>query len=168
MQAKDKKKFKTGMYGGKFMPFHKGHLHCVEVASSQCEKLYVLLFTGGDDEISILKTRHEKWLTPEDRLKHVKNACKKFSNVEVHMIDTSICKFPDGSENWDMETPLVLSVTGKLDAVFGSEPDYKEYFDRAYPGATFICIDKDRKEFPISGTMIRNMKSEEERKKWIV
>ena len=168
MQNKTQKKFKTGMYGGKFMPFHKGHLHCVEVASSQCEKVYVLLFHGGDDELKILETRHEKWLTLEDRLKHVKNACKKFSNVEVHPIDITKCKNPDGSENWEMETPLVLSVTGKLDAVFGSEPQYQDYFDKAYPEAKFICVDKDRKKFPISGTMIRNMKSEEERKKWIV
>ena len=168
MQSKKAKKFKTGMYGGKFMPFHKGHLHCVEVASSQCEKVYVLLFTGGDQESKILETRHEKWLTPEDRLEKITAACKKFSNVEVHMINTKDCRNPDGTENWDMETPLVLKVTGKLDAVYGSEPDYKAYFDRAYPGATFICIDKDRKEFPISGTMIRNMKSEEERKKWRV
>ena len=45
------KKYKVGMYGGKFMPFHKGHLHCVEVASSMCDKLYVILFHGSDQEI---------------------------------------------------------------------------------------------------------------------
>ena len=36
-----KKKYKVGMYGGKFMPFHKGHMYCVEKAASMCEKLYV-------------------------------------------------------------------------------------------------------------------------------
>ena len=56
------KKFKAGMYGGKFMPFHKGHLYCVEQASKMCEKLYVILFVGGEQEIKILKKRHEKWL----------------------------------------------------------------------------------------------------------
>lgn len=57
---------------------------------------------------------------------------------------------------------------GKLDAVFGSEPDYDNYFKRAYPGAEYVQIDVGRKAFPISATMIRNMKSEEERKKWII
>ncbi len=163
-----KKKYKVGMYGGKFMPFHKGHLHCVEYAAKQCEKLYVLLFCGGDQEIEILKTRHEDWLQPENRLKQVKRACKKFKNVEVVKVDTTDCKGEDGKEDWDKETDLVLAVTGKMDAVYGSEPEYKDYYDRAYPWATYEMVDVDRKEFPISGTAIRNMKDEEERKKWMV
>ncbi|MBR6914254.1 MAG: adenylyltransferase/cytidyltransferase family protein, partial [Treponema sp.] len=28
---------KTGFFGGKFMPFHKGHLHCIEVAAKICD-----------------------------------------------------------------------------------------------------------------------------------
>ena len=149
------KKYKIGMYGGKFMPFHKGHLHCVEIASAQCEILYVLLFHGGDQEIEILKTRHEKWLQPEDRLKHIQKACEKFKNVKVVPIDITKCKFEDGTEDWDKETELVLDVCGKLDAVYGSEPEYAEYFKRAYPKAIYEIIDVDRKLVPISGTMIR-------------
>ena len=57
---------------------------------------------------------------------------------------------------------------GKLDVVFGSEPDYDDYFERAYPGTKYIQIDVDRNAVPISATMIRNMKSEKERKKWII
>ena len=48
-------KYSIGMYGGKFMPFHKGHRYCVETACSECEKVYVILFYGGNDEIEILK-----------------------------------------------------------------------------------------------------------------
>ena len=64
-------------------------------------------------------------------------------------------------------TPLVLEACGKLDAVFGSEPDYGEYFKRAYPGAKHVIIDAERKKVPISATMIRKM-NKEERKKWII
>ena len=162
------KKYKIGMYGGKFMPFHKGHLYCVEQASKMCEKLYVILFVGGEQEIEILKTRHEKWLQRDDREKHIRKACKKFDNVEVIVIDTTKCKNPDGTENWDMETPLVLNACGKLDAVFGSEPDYGDYFKRAYTGAEYVQIDVERKSVPISATMIRNMKNSKEREKWII
>ena len=161
------KKYKVGMYGGKFMPFHKGHLHCVEVASKQCETLYVILFHGGDQEIEILKTRHEDWLQPENRLKRMKKACEKLKNVKVVPVDITECKFEDGTEDWDKETQLVLDVCGPLDAVYGSEPEYADYFKRAYPKAKYEIIDVDRKSFPISGTMIRAM-SEEERKKWII
>ena len=106
-------------------------------------------------------------MTFEDRIKHVKNGCKHIKNAIVIDIDVTKCKKPDGTQDWDLETPLVIKACGKLDAVFGSEPDYGDYYKRAYPGAKYVIIDTDRKKFPISGTMIRNMK-EEERKKWII
>ena len=162
------KKYKVGMYGGKFMPFHKGHMYCVEKAASMCETLYVLLFYGNDQELEILKERPEdKWLLPENRLDRMKKACEKLDNVIVEAIDVTNCKNPDGSEDWEAETPLVLSVCGELDAVFGSESSYSDYFSKAYPNAKYVIIDEDRNAVPISGTMIRQM-SEEDRKKWII
>ena len=41
-------------------------------------------------------------------------------------------------------------------------------FITVYPDAVYEIIDIDRGAFPISGTAIRNMKTDEERKKWIV
>lgn len=150
------------------MPFHKGHMHCIEFAAKKCEVLYVILFHGGDKELEILKTRpNELFLKPEDRLKHVKEGCKNLKNVKVIDIDVTKCKNKDGSENWEMETPLVLNACGNLDAVFGSESSYSEYFKKAFPNAEIVIIDEERKEIPISATMIRKM-NEEERKLWII
>ena len=70
------KKYQIGMYGGKFMPFHKGHKYCIDVACSECEKVYVILFYGGSDEMKILNENHELYLTVEDRVKHLKNLLK--------------------------------------------------------------------------------------------
>lgn len=162
-------KYKVGMYGGKFMPFHKGHLYCVEEAAKQCETLYVVLFHGGAQELEILKNRpeNEKFLTFKDRMKHTIEGCKHVKNAIVIDIDTTECKNPDGTENWEMETPLVEEACGHLDAVFGSEVEYGEYFKKAFPDATYVMIDTERKAVPISATMLRAM-NEEERKKWIV
>lgn len=161
------KQFKNGMYGGKFMPFHKGHFHCVEMAAKECETVHVLLMVGGNQEKEILSQMKDTYLQPENRYEQVKNACSKLPNVKVHMIDISDCTFEDGTEDWDAETPLVLAATGELDAVYGSEVDYADYFHRAYPNAAYRIVDINRKQVPISGTMIRNMNSEE-RKLWII
>ena len=162
------KKYKVGMYGGKFMPLHKGHLRCLQIAAEECELVYFILFYGGNQENDIVKEYpNDKDLILENRIKQMQRAAASYSNVCSVLIDVTDCKLPDGTEDWDAETPLVLNVCGHLDAVYGSEPSYKAYFDRAYPDAVYRCIDPERKEMNISATMVRAM-SPEERKEWMV
>ena len=53
MQHGCRKRFRIGMYGGKFLPFHKGHDYCVRVAAQECETVFVLLFWCGADDADI-------------------------------------------------------------------------------------------------------------------
>ena len=165
------KPFQIGMYGGKFMPFHKGHFYCIEKAVLQCEKVYVILFYGGVDEENILAHEKKDYLSVNERMKHIQNAIEKHfphGEVELKLVDVSKCRDDKGEEDWDAETPLVLNAIGKMDAVYSSEPSYEAYFQRAYPWAKHILVDPPRVVYPISGTKIRNMKDAEERNKWIV
>ena len=151
------------------MPFHKGHKYCIDVASSECEKVYVIIFYGGDDELRILKENHEKYLSLEDRIKHLKKLLKNYDNTELVLVDVSKCKYPDGTEDWDAETPLVRQVVGdKLDAAYSSEISYDPYYKKAFPECEHRIVDYKRIHYPISGTKIRNMKSIKERNLWII
>lgn len=160
--------YHIGMYGGKFIPFHKGHFFCLNTAALLCDKVYCILFYGGDQELEILKndtTLDRKYLSIEARKEELRRICSKFSHVEPVFIDVTQCKTPDGKEDWDAETPLVLNACGKLNAAFSSEISYDDYFKRAYPWAEHILVDPPRENFPISATMLRNM-TEEEARKW--
>ena len=106
-------KYSIGMYGGKFMPLHKGHNYCIETASKECEIVYVILFYGGVDEEKILNENNDDYLSFEERKKHVINICKKYNNTIPTFIDVSNLRLPDGSEDWDAETPLVRNVVVK-------------------------------------------------------
>ena len=150
--------YQAGMYGGKFMPYHLGHLFCLETAARMCGHVYQILMSGGVDEEAILaelSPAEREALSPERRFARMKQAGDRLGNVETIWLDISACRTSDGQEDWDAETPLVLRACGHFDAVFGSEPSYGDYFRRAYPWAQYVLVDPPRVHYPVSGTMIR-------------
>lgn len=52
---------------------------------------------------------------------------------------------------------MVLKELGHFDAIYGSEPSYGTYFQKAYPWAEYRIIDVNRDIVPISATKIREM-----------
>lgn len=166
------KQYKIGMYGGKFLPFHKGHRYCVETAALECETVYVILFWGGADEERILMEHPEIWLSVEERTRQMNKICEaagSFANIIPSLIDISGLRLPDGSEDWEAETPLVRDLLGdQLNAVYSSEESYGEYFSHAYPEAVHRLVDVHRIHFPISGTSIRAMENEKDRAIWVI
>lgn len=159
---------KIGFYGGKFLPMHKGHLYCIDTATKQCDKVIVIMFINGDDELRVLKEMKDPMLEVSSRIEQVKKVCALYPNVEFHVIDVLNVKLPDGTEDWDGETPLVRQFVPKMDFVYSSEPSYGEYFSRAYPEATHVLVDPKRETYPISSTMIRAMELLDDRKKWMI
>lgn len=157
----------TGFYGGKFLPMHKGHVYCIDTAARQCDYVIVIMFVGGDDELRVLSHQKEEMLNVEARMAQLKRICNLYSNVESIVIDVTDLKLPDGSEDWDAETPLVRRFVPHMDFVYSSEPSYGAYFARAYPEAKHIIVDAERITYPISSTLIRAM-NEVDRKNWMV
>ena len=142
------------MFGGKFLPFHKGHGYCLDMACAECKVVYCIMFINGSDESEIKLTDEQS----KQRFRIFLDAVRKRKNAIPTVIDVQDCRYVNGKEDWDAETPLVRDVVGtRLDAVYSSEPSYDDYFARAYPEAEHILVDPKRTHYPISGTMIRSI-----------
>lgn len=161
--------FNHGMYGGKFLPFHKGHKFCINYASKICDRLTVILFINGDDEIEVSNKQtviSKKELMIKSRIKEVRKFLCKYNNIDLIVLDCKkIYETLPTIPHWDAETPFVEACIYDLDVVFSSEPSYGDYFARAYPYAKHILIDPPRVNVPISATQIRDMKTADG-KKW--
>ena len=79
-----------------------------------CEKVHLILFVGGEGEEKAMlkKTGVDKdFLSVENRVKRIKHWISEHpegNRIIFHVIDISKCRNEDGSENWTLETPLVI------------------------------------------------------------
>ena len=155
--------YKVGFYGGKFMPFHKGHLHCAQYALGECERVYVVLFYNTQEEKQILadpaRCRFDpKLLEWRLRMLVIQRELAAFRNVEVIAIDgekTHAYALEHGVNEWEAEARIVEETIGRFDVCYSSRPDMDEFFHRAYPWAEHRIIDRDRTIMSIRGSVIR-------------
>lgn len=155
--------FKKGFYGGKFFPFHRGHLYCCMTALSQCEELYVIMMYNSDEELRAMQQPlkfDKKLLTPEIRELVIRRELQPFPNIHVLTLDcaktTALAK-KNGTSTWAEEAKVIHSMIGDFDACFSGEASYGKIFKELYPDTQPVLIDRKQSTYHISGTMIRDM-----------
>ena len=151
------KKFTNGLVVGKFAPLHKGHDYLIRTAIENCTNLVIIQY--GSDEVGIAS----------ETIKSVLGSIYSSSSVcvpEAHLVPPS----NDSGAYTHREycANILKHISYIPDAVFTSE-DYGNGFAEHLSNffnhhVEHICVDIDRKKFPISGTECRN--SIEKRKIW--
>ena len=157
-------KYKVGFFGGKFLPFHLGHLDCVLRCASECEKLFVVLMYNGDEEREILQRYRgrfpRKYLEPRIREMAIRAELRPFENIEVIAYDCAPAEersVAEGRHPWHYECQDMVSLMGKFDVAYSSEPEYSRAFCEFYPWAEAVLVDCGRRRTPISATQVRDM-----------
>jgi HTH-type transcriptional repressor of NAD biosynthesis genes len=133
----------TGITAGKFYPLHTGHQYMLTEASSQVDKLYILVVQDKNEwPAGVLRKQWVKELFPQAKV--------------------ILCSNLPGQENdsvaWaQYARDLIYAADNKtvasIDKVFGSE-DYTRSW-AAELGAEAIVVDQSRVAVPISGTRLR-------------
>lgn len=142
-----------GFMGGKFLPFHMGHLYAILEAHNQVDKLYVVLSSSENRDQELCARDGIKYLPAEIRLSWIGEAFNDLKNLEIIHIEDDEW---DSDYNWESgATAITRAIPEKITHVFSSEQHYGELFKKFYPGAKHVVLDNDRKTVNISATELR-------------
>lgn len=146
--------YKVGVFPGKFLPPHRGHLNSIINAATKCERLYVVV---SDNSAATLRECNQYNLHLMDmhtRIKWLSMELRGFDHIKVIGLDESdIPEYPHGWDLWALE--LFETVPEKFDVIFGGEPEYMEQHSHNFPGVTYELYDYQRERYPICATEIR-------------
>jgi len=138
----------VGFFGGKFLPLHLGHMYAILEASTQVDKLYVVLSSSKEEDKRLCVEDGIKYIPMEVRLSWIGEAINNLENVEAIMIE---------DYNWQAGSlKIVEAIPEKITHVFSSEKAYSKYFDMYYPWAKHVIIDNSRNTVNIRAMHIRS------------
>ncbi len=132
----------VGFIGGRFLPFHRGHIFAIIEASNHVENLYVVLNSSEKKDREVCLADGVQPMPAEDRLSWIGESISKLENIHIlHIQDDTWGE----SDNWDKGTRAVKKAIGRpITHVFSSEHAYDELFDKYYPEAKHVVIDARR------------------------
>lgn len=146
--------YQVGVFAGKFMPPHRGHINSIINSATQCEKLYVVV---SDQPSLTQRLCNESGIKIMDgimRTKWLSQELQGFEHIKVILLDESgICEYPDGWKEWSKK--LKELVGEHIDVLFGGEQEYKDVNDLWFPDSEYILYDYSRERYPVSATLIR-------------
>ena len=144
---------KIGQFGGKFIPWHKGHLMVAFQAMSYVDKLYIILFYNDKFDEQLCYQDGCKYMPKDLRRSWIGNSIKwlkQFGDVELLELE-----YDEMEYDWEKGSNQVKKMIPNLTHVFSSEQGYDDYFKKCYPHCEHVVIDEDRSRVNISATQIR-------------
>ena len=146
----------VGHYGGKFIPFHKGHLYAITKAAAQVDKLYVLVSYHEERDRKLCAEAGLDYIDFRRRQQWIMTSTKNMPNVTVLAIEDPYSE--DMEYLWlEGGRRMIEAIPEKITHIFSSESEYDYWFRRIYgEDINHIVIDEAREIFPISATKIRN------------
>ncbi len=133
---------KTGLTLGKFAPLHKGHQLLIETALGETDHLILMIYDCHDTTDIPLNVR-SSWIKD------------LYPEIELIECRDGPLEVGDTPEIKNMQDDYILKILKdrKIDVFFSSE-FYGDHVSKAL-NAVDRRVDPDRKQFPVSGSLIR-------------
>ncbi len=144
----------VGIFPGKFLPLHRGHLAGILQAHTLVDRLVVLISWSSEDDDTCRGDGMERPISPVQRKQWLRQELQGFEGIDVCFVDeTGIPPFPGGWADWSFR--VRKAVGEPIDLIFGGEPEYAVSFRHFFPEAQYVMVDPHRSQWNISGTSIR-------------
>lgn len=143
----------VGFVGGKFLPFHQGHVYMIMEASNLVDKLYVIVSSSPNRDRELCERDGCKYMPAEERMSWIGKTMNDLDNIKIiNIVDDQW----DDDYDWAEGSKKILeAIPERIDYVFSSEHGYDNHFSKYYPQAKHIVIDSGREVVNISATEIR-------------
>lgn len=142
------KKYKCGLYVGRFQPLHIGHTNIIDKMFDECEVVIIAVGSaqeGGTQRNPFDFATRSKWIveTFSTRRNHI-----------FHVVPIPDREHPSNDASWgDYLLDKVWSVTGETpDVIYEGEEEERAHW---YDNLDVSIVKVPRAILPISGTMLR-------------
>lgn len=143
----------VGFIGGKFLPFHLGHVYVILAASNYVDTLYVVLSSSKNRDRELCERDGIKYIPAEVRLSWLGEAFSSLENIKIIHIEDDHW---DSDYDWEEGANMIKkTIRQPIDYVFSSETSYDNYFKKYYPCSKHIIVDDKRKTITVSATEMR-------------
>lgn len=147
---------KVGHYGGKFIPFHKGHLYAITKAAAQVDTLYVVVSYDEERDRRLCAEAGLGYIDYRRRQQWIMTSVKGMPNVQVIAVEDP--PWVDETHMWlEGGRRMIDAIPENITHIFSSEHAYDHWFRQIYgEDVQHVVIDEARTIFPISAAKIRN------------
>lgn len=146
------KKYKIGVFVGKFLPPHLGHTSQIEKCLDYCETLFVVVADSKKRTRELCKESGIPNIFPKTRLLWLKKHFQKNKNIKFFLLDQGMLEaYPNYLDNWKRK---FLACIKEKPEVWFVDKNYLEISKKYFPEFEFIGF--DRTKINISATDIRN------------
>lgn len=146
--------YKVGVFPGKFLPPHRGHINAIIQAATQVEKLYVVVSCNHDYMKQVCDEDGLRYMPLMMRARWMAKELSGFEHISVYTLDeTDIPAYPEGTVPWSEK--LKETIPEEFDVIFGGEPEYQHTYMQNFPGVNYVIYDTNRERYPVSATLVR-------------
>ncbi|KUM53678.1 multifunctional transcriptional regulator/nicotinamide-nucleotide adenylyltransferase/ribosylnicotinamide kinase NadR [Rheinheimera sp. EpRS3] len=145
---------KVGVFPGKFLPPHRGHITAILRAHALCDKLYVVISERTQEDGQLCKSAGIAYISGVLRQRWLSQELQGLGIEILLQNEDAMAPFPQG---WGAyATQLKHTVPEPFSVIYGGEESYRDGHNRYFPGIEYKVLDPQRTQWPISGTEIRN------------